>query len=110
MTNIIAQGPAIEGTLLVAEASQPIQHYLNGLVADLIKRRTAEINGYLSAYGLTLDRIMQPTWSVAVQASDLRFTGSPTEQRDAVVDMMARVNEAQDFLDPFQRTEDESAR
>ena len=111
---IIIKSPAIERTALIAKASEPVANYLNDLVAELILSRHDEINAHLAQFGPTIDRVLRPSGEVSVLAGDIELWGSPEQKRDAVVDMMARVNEGvrrRDALaEAFGRTAEESAR
>lgn len=111
---ITIESPAIERTALLAKASAPVAEYLNSLVAELIVSRQDEINAHLARFGIATDRILLPEWQVMVRAGDIELQGSPEQKRDAVVDMMARVNESirrnEELTSAFGRTSEESAR
>lgn len=111
---IILGSDSIERQHLVARASDGVEKAMNELLTQFIVENRDEVNARLAPFGITIDRIMQPEWQVMVRAGDIELWGSPEQKRDAVVDMMARVNEGvrkrDELAEAFGHAEAESAR
>lgn len=111
---IILGSESIERQRLVARASEGVEEAMNELLARFIVENGDAINERLAPFGITVDRLLQPEWQVSVRARDLELWGSPEQKRDAVVDMMARVNESirrnEEMTAAFGRASEESAR
>lgn len=111
---IILGSESIERQHLVARASEGVEEAMNELLARFIVENGDAINERLAPFGITVDRLLQPEWQVSVRARDLELWGSPEQKRDAVVDMMARVNESirrnEEMTAAFGRASEESAR
>ncbi len=111
---IILGSESIERQHLVARASEGVEKAMNELLTQFIVENRDEVNARLAPFGITIDRIMQPEWQVMVRAGDIELWGSPEQKRDAVVDMMARVNESirrnEELAAAFGRRAEESAR
>ena len=111
---IILGSDSVERQHLMARATVQVEEAMNELLARFIVENSDEINERLADFGITVDRLLQPEWQVSVRAKDLELWGSPEQKRDAVVDMMARVNESirrnEELAAKFGRTAEESAR
>ena len=111
---IILGSDSIERQCLVARASEQVEEVINELLTRFIIENRDEIKARLAPFGITIDRILHPKWQVMVRAGDIELWGSPEQKRDAVVDMMARVNESirrnEELTAKFGRTAEESAR
>lgn len=110
---IILGSESIERQHLVARASEGVEKAMNELLTQFIVENRDEVNARLAPFGITIDRIMQPEWQVMVRAGDIELWGSPEQKRDAVVDMMARVNDGvrkrDELAEMSGRTAEESA-
>ena len=110
---IILGSESIERQHLVARASEGVEKAMNELLTQFIVENRDEVNARLAPFGITIDRIMQPEWQVMVRAGDIELWGSPEQKRDAVVDMMARVNDVvrkrDELAEMSGRTAEESA-
>lgn len=110
---IIISSDAIERQYLVARASEQVEEVMKELLTRFIVENSDEINARIAPFGITIDRIMQPEWQVMVRAGDIELWGSPEQKRDAVVDMMARVNDGvrkrDELAEMSGRTAEESA-
>lgn len=91
---IIISSDSVARQHLVASASEGVEKAMNELLTQFIVENRDAVNERLAPFGITIDRIMQPEWQVMVRAGDIELGGSPEQKRDAVVDMMARVNES----------------
>lgn len=111
---IILGSESIERQHLVARASEGVEEAMNELLARFIVENGDAIHERLAPFGITVDRLLQPEWQVMVRAGDIELWGSPEQKRDAVVDMMARVNESirrnGEMTAAFGRASEESAR
>ena len=111
---IILGSDSVKRQHLVARATVQVEEAMNELLARFIAENRDEVNARLASFGITVDRLLQPEWQVSVRARDLELWGSPEQKRDAIVDMMARVNEGvrkrDELAEMSGRTAEESAR